>query len=160
MLLRAHVELGLDAEISPNLDRLAEAVDQWTGELSEAVLATREAIEDGESEIEIERLRASVDMDEFTREDLETLVFSQLIGEIERSVSDVYIAALQSVLDGEAADAVQAFSYVWQNRPNATDEDEHRDGVAGGVGLLAHVSLDIVDDDIIDETTVIEEVAI
>lgn len=160
VLLQAHAELGLDEGTSPNQDRLAEAVDQWTEEFPEAVLAAHEAIEGGESPTKTERLRASVDTDEFTREDLETLVFSQLIDEIERSVTDVYIAALRSVLDGEAADAVRAFAYAWQNRSVAADEDEHRDGVAGGVGLLAHVSLGIVDDDIIDETTVIEEVAI
>jgi hypothetical protein len=160
VLLSAHAELGLGKEKSPNRNRLAEAVNQWREELPEAVLAVHEAIEDGERTTEVEHLQASVDTDKFTREDLETLIFSQIVDEIERSISDVYTTALGSVLDKEPADAVQAFSYAWQNRSDALDEDEHRDGIAAGVGLLAHVSLDLIDEDRIDETAVIEEVAI
>jgi hypothetical protein len=160
VLLQAYAELGLDIELNPDKHQLAAAVDRWTEELPQSVLAVYEAINDGDSTAEAEELRAATDTDEFTRQDLETLVFSRVLDEIERSITDVYITALQSILNREAGDAVGAFSYAWQNRSDAEGEDEYRDGVAAGVGLLAHVSLDVVDENAIDQTAVIEDVAV
>lgn len=166
--LLAHAELEADAD---SVDRQAveAAVETHRDELSDAVCAVFDALTGADPAATAWELLDGVDpaAAEFDRDDLERMVFGQLLGAIEGtddgstddrstddrstettatdrapSDGDHYMAGLRALARNEANTAIQALAAGWQNREDLTDDP---DGLAAGVLLLAHDDLGIID---------------
>ncbi|SNR36389.1 hypothetical protein, partial [Halorubrum vacuolatum] len=158
----AHLALEDDPEPSPE-SVLAE-VESADVELSAPVTALVGVIREDEHEpgVDPDALTEGIDAESEPHnvDDLESLAYASLVSYLldPPGPAEYYEAALRAMAQSDPETAIQRLHTAWEERDEG-DDSTHRDVVAAGVGLLAHVDMGMVDSRAIDREDLAEGVA-
>ena len=146
----AHLALEEDPET--DTEEITEDMGEAEAALTEAPSVLLAVVRDEELPRDPEGLADEVDTDvePLDVSDLEALAYAKLASIDDVTPTEYYTSALRGVAQGDPETAVRGFATAWDKRDAAESESETSAATAAGIGLLAHVELDVIDEDIAD----------
>jgi len=153
----------------PDVEATLSKIESHTERLTPPARAIFELLRNGETNTDPAELRGSIDDENHDHEALKTVVFAELLENLERvsgtdegpesvATSEIYTAGLNHIVEGEPEDAIQALATAWGRRDEPNDEHQQLAVTAAGVGLLAHAEMNSIELDQFDRTPLTDEV--